>query len=434
MRSSGFRGMVRAGALIAAGLFSLAAAAQDVAVVWEGTYTCSPVKGLFSGGGAAVSKLLRVGQRGRELQGQADAGQHQEAFNGSVSAGGEITFVADGFWLDDVQRTTSLAASGNLSGSQLLATGKRIETAGNRRREEDCVILLSKVVPATTGPSTPAVPQPASAPVPAPVDPVAVGPAPAVQAVQPPTAAVSPQPVSQVNRRRRALVIGNDNYRHVTPLRNARADARAMGNALAALGFAVTARMDVDERGLKEALRNFRAEIQGGDEIVLYFAGHGVQFSSANYLLPVDIRSEGEEQVRDESVALQRILDDFADRRTGFTLAIIDACRDNPFRTAGRSIGGRGLAPTSAATGQMVIFSAGAGQQALDRLGPADNDPNGLFTRVFLREMGRDGVPVDRVLRAVRSEVVNLARSVGHEQTPALYDQAVGDFFFRSSR
>jgi len=48
-----------------------------------------------------------------------------------------------------------------------------------------------------------------------------------------------------------------------------------------------------------------------------------------------------------------------------------------------------------------------------------------------LKEMSKTGIPVDRVLRNVRNEVVNLAKSVGHEQTPALYDQAVGEFFFR---
>jgi hypothetical protein len=80
----------------------------------------------------------------------------------------------------------------------------------------------------------------------------------------------------------------------------------------------------------------------------------------------------------------------------------------------------------------MVIFSAGAGQQALDQLGPKDNQPNGLFTRVFLNEIKKPAVPVDRVLRSVRSEVVRLARSVGHEQTPALYDQAIGEFFLNT--
>jgi hypothetical protein len=31
----------------------------------------------------------------------------------------------------------------------------------------------------------------------------------------------------------------------------------------------------------------------------------------------------------------------------------------------------------------------------------------------------------------LRNEVVRQAKSVGHEQTPALYDQAIGEFYFR---
>jgi hypothetical protein len=79
----------------------------------------------------------------------------------------------------------------------------------------------------------------------------------------------------------------------------------------------------------------------------------------------------------------------------------------------------------------MVIFSAGTGQQALDRLGPTDKSKNGLFTRIFIKEMQKPGLSVDRVLRNVRNEVVELAKSVGHEQVPAIYDQVVGDFYFR---
>jgi hypothetical protein len=229
---------------------------------------------------------------------------------------------------------------------------------------------------------------------------------------------------------RKALVIGNDRYLYVAPLANAAADAEAMARTLQAVGFNVTRHLNLDEKQFKQALREFRMRVQGGDEVIVYFAGHGVQLGAANYLLPVDIRADHEEQVKDEAIPLQRILDDLNERKAKFALAVIDACRDNPFVSKGRSIGGRGLAPTSAASGQMVMYSAGAGQQALDRLGPNDRERNGLFTRVLLREMIVPGQSVDRVLRNVRNEVVKLARGVGHEQTPALYDQAIGEFFF----
>jgi uncharacterized caspase-like protein len=244
-------------------------------------------------------------------------------------------------------------------------------------------------------------------------------------------AKAEPQKATVSYANRKALVIGNDQYRNVNKLVNARSDARAVASELGRLGFKVTTLLDLNEREMKLAVREFKARVEGGDEVLFYYAGHGVQLGNANYLLPIDIKGDNEDQVKDEAIQLQRVLDDLQERRAKFTLAVIDACRDNPFKSAGRAIGGRGLAPTTAATGQMIIFSAGSGQQALDKLGNSDKDPNSIFTRTFIREMDKSGVTVDRVLRNVRNQVVELARSVGHEQVPALYDQAVGDFYFR---
>lgn len=231
---------------------------------------------------------------------------------------------------------------------------------------------------------------------------------------------------------RRALVIGNDSYQSIPKLVNAREDAKTIAAELASVGYSVTLKFDLGEKGLKSTLRTFRNQIEPGDEVAFFYAGHGVQLDNTNFLLPIDVSGESEEQIRDEAIPLQRLLDDASSKKAKFTLAVIDACRDNPFKTMGRNIGGtRGLAPTSAATGQMVIFSAGAGQQALDKLGPSDKSKNGLFTRVFAKQIQTPGVTVDRLLRNVRVDVVNMAKSVGHEQTPAIYDQAVGDFYFR---
>jgi hypothetical protein len=134
--------------------------------------------------------------------------------------------------------------------------------------------------------------------------------------------------------------------------------------------------------------------------------------------------------VRDEAISLQRVLDDMSEAKARLTVAIIDACRDNPFSGSGRSIGGRGLSPTTAATGQVILFSAGSGQQALDSVGPSDPSKNGLFTRTLLKHINRPGETIDRVMRTVRNEVALTAKSVGHEQVPALYDQVIGDFYF----
>jgi hypothetical protein len=229
---------------------------------------------------------------------------------------------------------------------------------------------------------------------------------------------------------RLALVVGIDSYQSLPKLRNARADADAISVALRAAGYQVDLQQDRTLKQLQGDLRAFRQRISGGDEVVLYFAGHGVQVAGANYLLPSDVGSDSEDQVRDEALALSRVLDEIRERKPRLSLAIIDACRDNPFSGSGRSIGGRGLAGVSGATGQMVIFAAGEGQKALDRLGDSDRNRNGVFTRIFVREMARPGVSIRDVLFKVRDDVAALAESVRHEQVPAVYDQVRGNFYF----
>ena len=246
---------------------------------------------------------------------------------------------------------------------------------------------------------------------------------------------------------RHALVIGNAQYTNVGGLGNSVADAKAFAKALSEFGFQVALHTDIKDAEFKKAVLDFKTRLETGSEVVFYFAGHGVQFGTANYLLPVDVGAESSDGVRQSSVELQQVLNSISEKKLRFTLAVVDACRDNPFMVAAASPNGRGLkdnpkmkalldskgiTPTNtAAVGQMVIYSASAGQQALDNLGPNDTNPNGLFTRIFLDKMNQPGIPVDSVLRQVKKDVVRLAKSVGHEQVPALYDQTVGEFYFK---
>src|SRR5579885_3316600 len=48
--------------------------------------------------------------------------------------------------------------------------------------------------------------------------------------------------------RRQALVIGNDSYAGSNPLKNARNDAQAMADKLAALGYLTSLQLDADQK------------------------------------------------------------------------------------------------------------------------------------------------------------------------------------------
>lgn len=228
-----------------------------------------------------------------------------------------------------------------------------------------------------------------------------------------------------------ALVVGNGRYASVPVLRNAVADARAMRDQLTASGFEVVYREDADRRTMNRAVEEFIGKLSTDSVALFYYAGHGVQIGAANYLIPTDIRAASAGEVADDAVDLTRVLERVTATQVRFALAIVDACRDNPFRVAGRSVGGsRGLAPTTTADGVMVIYSAGANQTALDSLSDRDTDPNGLFTREWLKAMRVPGRNVQAMVGEVRRSVAAMARSVGHVQTPAVYDQSLGTFEF----
>lgn len=237
---------------------------------------------------------------------------------------------------------------------------------------------------------------------------------------------------SSAAERRVALVIGNDAYRTVSKLERAARDARAMGAELRRLGFEVLVHANLDRRGMNLAIGELVDKVGGGGVAVLFFAGHGVQVSGANYLLPVDITVGRADDLADEAIDLGRVMDRLAQAKAKFTLLIVDACRDNPFpKVAGRAIGGgRGLTIPSAPDGLMVVYSAGINEQALDKLSDADKDPNGVFTREFIKQLRVPGRRVDDMVRRVRSAVREQALKIGHAQNPAIYDQSSGDFYF----
>ena len=237
--------------------------------------------------------------------------------------------------------------------------------------------------------------------------------------------------VAPAQAKRVALVIGNDSYQHADPLVNARADAKAVAEALRATNFQVTLKLDLTLNQMKEAVRNLKSDVSGGDEVIFYYSGHGVQIDGNNFLIPVDTDGRDQDQIKDDSVELQHVLDVVQDQKAKFTLAIIDACRDNPFKGNGRGLRTRGLqaAPTGA-DGQAVIYSAGTGQEALDNLGPGDKNPNGVFTRVLITEMRKPGEAIDQVMRNVARQVKDMSTQINHPQSPAIYNQFTGDFYF----
>ena len=234
-----------------------------------------------------------------------------------------------------------------------------------------------------------------------------------------------------VHAKRVALVMGNDNYTSVSKLQKAGNDATAMARELKAAGFTVQLHRDLNYLGMVKAVETFTNGITGGDEVVVFFAGHGVQIKNGSYLLPTDIEANSESQVEKTAYELLALTDKISEAKPAFSLVMVDACRDNPLKSKGRNIGNaRGLSAIEPPKGQMVVYSASRGQQALDRLGESDPNPNGVFTREFIARMKKPGVKIEELMREVQDSVETLAKTVSHEQRPAVYNESRGNFYF----
>jgi hypothetical protein len=234
--------------------------------------------------------------------------------------------------------------------------------------------------------------------------------------------AASAQPGAPTGGHQRiALVIGNAAYRNA-PLDNPVNDARDMTEALQRSGFAVVRLENASQRQMAEAIRAFGERIRDGGVGLFYFAGHGVQVKGRNFLLPVDEQIEREDELPYRAIDVGQVLDKMESAKNGTNLLILDACRNNPFPRAGRSVE-VGLAPMQAPVGTLIAFATAPGAQAID----GGRERNGLYTHRLLGQMRQPGLKIEDVFKRVRSAV---REDSGGRQVPWENTSLEGDFFF----
>jgi Caspase domain len=227
--------------------------------------------------------------------------------------------------------------------------------------------------------------------------------------------------------KRVALVVGNSAYQTVPKLPNPSGDANSVAKMFRDAGFdSVEVLIDVGNLEFKRAIRKFENEADQADIAVVYYAGHGLEISGNNYLIPIDARLASDRDADDEAIPLERLVSS-ADGAKRLRLIILDACRDNPFvgkmrrersRTATRGVsGGLGkVEPTS--TDTLIAYAARAGSTADD--GDGEHSP---FTTAILRDLPVPGLDVRLAFGRVRDAVL---KQTSNRQEPFVYGSLGG--------
>jgi hypothetical protein len=224
--------------------------------------------------------------------------------------------------------------------------------------------------------------------------------------------------------RRVALVIGNSTYRNASQLPNTINDANAIAVLFRSVGFeVVNLRTDLGVLDFKRAVRDFLVTAENADIAVVYYAGHGIEVSGTNYLIPVDAKLARDYDVEDEAVAFDRIIWALQSVKR-LRLILLDACRDNPFIAKLRSVGTRatpkgGLAKIEdVGADTMVAYAAKAGSVSYD--GDGANSP---FALALLKNVAEPGLDIRIALGRVRDQVL---KETGGRQEPFIYGSLGG--------
>ncbi len=231
---------------------------------------------------------------------------------------------------------------------------------------------------------------------------------------------------AQQGQRRVALVIGNAAYAHVERLENSGNDATLIANTLRELGFTLIgggAQRDLDKAHFEQAVQQFGQQIQGADVALFYYAGHGVQVSGTNWLLPVDANPQRVQDVDFQMVDADLVLKQMDGAGTRLNIVILDACRNNPFAGLGtRGVAG-GLAEMRAPQGTLVSFATQPGNVAADGSGP-----DGPFATALAKTMRRPGLDIFQLFNDVG---LTVKRDTGGAQQPWVSSSPIdGDFYF----
>jgi Caspase domain len=227
---------------------------------------------------------------------------------------------------------------------------------------------------------------------------------------------------AQQGETRIALVIGNSTYPDAdAPFPRAINDATAIAEEFRGNNFTVELRTNLSKVDMEKAIEAFSANIKKGATALFYFSGLGIQAAHQTYLLPVDAQIWTEADVRSNGISADRLLANMHRKGAKIKIVILDAARRNPYERRFRSVPA-GLAPLSAPTGSLVIYSGALNKLIDDR----NAGGHSLFAAELIKELRSGNGSAEDIFNRTR---IAVSRASYGEQVPWVASSLLDRFY-----
>jgi hypothetical protein len=183
------------------------------------------------------------------------------------------------------------------------------------------------------------------------------------------------------NDKRLALVIGNNDYIFGSKLKNAVNDAALISKCLEELNFEVIMGKNLNKKSFEDSIRSFFRKKSDYDIILFFYAGHGIQVDGENYLIPIDAKLEVKEDVKFETIEVDFITE-LLEEKSSTNIIILDACRNNPFKTFDRGVIIDFERPEKLSSGSIIAYGTKENSTASDGA-----DSNGLYSKCLAEQL-----------------------------------------------
>lgn len=219
--------------------------------------------------------------------------------------------------------------------------------------------------------------------------------------------------------KKKAILIGNNKYIYQDMnLDYAIADANDLGDKLAKLGFETDILINADFHAMNNGMVDFSRDLDQYDVGLFYFAGHGFQVNSNNYLGCTDSSFEDSGSIKFTCFPLNTIIETMEESKLHIKILIVDACRKGLPGDRG-SISG--FAPIAAPQGTIICFGTSPGQGAKEKNG------HGLYTNALLQFIDTKNITIEELFKRVRNKVYIDSNK---EQITWEHTSLLGDFKF----